>query len=107
MEEWFSHHPWINSATTADASSCVYHLSPTRWVLLPKGDPPQDLIDFLTKEPHVPGKSAVVVTIEKGLHPKWTDHIAIIGKKAGLWDVWPVWNDPSWKYDTGQFPLLN
>lgn len=109
MESWFSQHQWINSARAADASTCVYHVSPHRWVLLPKSDPPQDLVDFLSKAalPLVPGKSASVVTMEAGLHPKWTDHVAIIGKKAGFWDLWPKWNSFLWKHDVGsQYPML-
>lgn len=106
MDDWLGQHPWIRSASSATAASSVYHVSPTRWVLLPKEEPPEDLRAFLTKFPLVPGKSAVVVTMELGLHPKWSDHIAVIGKKAGLWDLWPAWNDPSWKFNMGHFPFL-
>jgi hypothetical protein len=85
----------------------VHHVGPGRIVLLPRGEPPPDLVALIKK--HVsfePGKSSFVAAIEAGVEPTKIYHLAVIGQLAGLWKMWPEYWNPLWRFDHRHLPLL-
>jgi len=86
----------------------VYKIGPHRLVTLPDDTPPADLVKKIReKAQFVPGKSASAAAIEAELSPAEADLLAVIGKKAGLWGLWPEPSNPLWSMGTaGQFPVL-
>jgi hypothetical protein len=104
---WFSEHPWVAGEGIPLTAMRVYRVGPMRFVLLPSGPPPKDLLLEIRKRvPFVTGKSAFVAALEGGIEPSKVFHLAIAGMKGGLWDLWPEWNSPLWKLDMKHLPLL-
>jgi len=105
---WLSEHPWVQRGRSMGVDITVYRVGPYRVVTLPDDDPPEDLVDEVRARVNfVPGKSASVAALEAELPPAEGDLLAVVGKKAGLWGLWPDPNNTLWSLGAeGQFPIL-
>ena len=106
---WLTDHPWVRLGKVMNVGITVYRVGPYRLVTLPSDIPPSDLVTEIKKRTDfIPGKSAIVLALESGLPPEESDLLAVVGKKANLWSLWPEFGNPLWKIGLpNQFPILN
>jgi hypothetical protein len=100
---WLRTHPWVQTGQHGK----IYHVGPNRFAILPEDPVPEDLVETLQNRLQiVSGKSIRVLALEAGLNPQDDNILAIVGKRAGLWTLYPGPHDTMWKFDMGQFPII-